>query len=477
MIYLQRLVIRQNKVIQDLTLEFEGMKPMTVFIGENGSGKTTILESLTAIFAALHQRVEAQKVVAPAFDFELWYWISEDKEIEGTSTAYIGAEKYIDVRVLGERNQPNTIRTIIGGDAFRKLSKSILPNIVIYYPGSSDTLLHTYQRFTDEQEKRLRTKATSSVEAYTRIQDLPVFYYQKQHFDMLLSTLLSFEYSDDIKNFFGQKLRIELVSGVPIVLFLKRNQFRKGAEAKEFWGADGEIKQFLEFIRKFAIHKAINEDEQSDSLSFSFTLKGWYQLREQYADEKTLFLMLNALDTSDLLAGFNIAFKRNGHLFPHFFLSEGERQLIITKGLSELLFNENTLFLLDEPNVFMHPSWQSSFMDELNEYTERASFIITTHSPIILSNIRDGHLIRMTAGQAEPITGHYYGRVYSDNLEDLLGTPARPTKPAREISELFDLLDEEKYEEAEPLLITLKQKYGDDDADLVRAQTMLNFYQ
>ena len=183
------------------------------------------------------------------------------------------------------------------------------------------------------------------------------------------------------------------------------------------------------------------------------------------------------LDVSGFLKGFNIAFKRNENLFPHFFLSEGERQLIVTKGLAELLFDDHTLFLMDEPNVFMHPVWQSSFMEELNQYTERASFVITTHSPIILSNTHEenAHLIRMTAGQAELIAGHYYGREYSDNLEDQMGTPAQPKQPAKEIADLFDLIDNDLYDDAEQLLIALRNKYGD-DTRLVRAQAMLNFY-
>ena len=160
----------------------------------------------------------------------------------------------------------------------------------------------------------------------------------------------------------------------------------------------------------------------------------------------------------------------------HNSLSEGEWQAVIIKGLTELLSSKHTLFLFNEPNVFIHSSWQSNFIEELYEYTEKASFVITTHSPIVLSNTIDGHLVRMTSGQAESVTGHYYGREYSANLEDLLGTPVRISAISKELQSLFDLIDKGHYDDAEIKLNTLRKTLGDDDTDIVRAQTMLNFY-
>ncbi|MBC7569553.1 MAG: AAA family ATPase [Spirosoma sp.] len=477
MIYLQRLVLRQNKVIQDLTLDFNGLKPMTVLIGENGSGKTTVLESLTAIFAALYQLVDGHKVTAPAFDFELTYLIKTEELIEETSMSRSDKTNFVEVIVSGERNVVASIKTIVGDNANRPLTKDLLPNLVIYYPGSSDTLLHTYQRFEQNSLDRLRSKPSNSVDAFSRIKEFPIFYYQNQHFDMLLATLLAFEYGD-VPQFLTNNLNISLINNSSIGLYIKPKQFKKDVGINEFWGSEGEVLRFLNFIREHADYEILNKKGVANNrLSFFFTQQGWYQLREQYVDEKSLFLMLNMLDASNLLGGFNIALRRNGNLFPHFFLSEGERQRIIIKGLAELLFSDHTLFLLDEPNVFMHPSWQNNFMEELSEYTNRANFIITTHSPIILSSIKDGHLIRMYAGQGEPIVGHYYGRQYSDNLEDFMGTPSRIAAVSEELRILFDMIDNEQYSDATSKLKELQKKYGSDDSDLIRAQAMLNFYQ
>ena len=57
-----------------------------------------------------------------------------------------------------------------------------------------------------ENKASLRRPITRSGES--RIKDLPVFYAQPIHYEMVLATLCSFEYSDEIDTFFAQKLRM-----------------------------------------------------------------------------------------------------------------------------------------------------------------------------------------------------------------------------------------------------------------------------
>jgi predicted ATPase len=459
MIYLQHVVIRNHKVIQNLTLDFAGQKPVTVLVGKNGAGKTTVLESLTAIFAALHQRVEGLPVQAPAFDFDLTYRIGDEAG-------------FVVVQVSGQHSQAKTLQTVIDGEAGRPLTKALLPNLVIYYPGASPVLKGLYQSFENDRKDSLRRRPTRSDES--RIKDLPIFYAQPIHYELLLATLCAYEY-----RFFREKLRVTVSDKTTVGLFIKPNQFRQGADWREFWGADGEVRRFLDTIRECSYSETFTDTSAGKGLSYVFNKQNWYDLRAAYGEEKTLFFLLNMLHASDLLDGIWVTLESVGDkksIFNHHVLSEGERQSVILKRLTELLYAENTLFLLDEPNVFMHPDWQSRFMDELSDYTERASFVITTHSPIMLSGISKGHLIRMVAGQAEPITGHYYGRQYSDNLEDILGVPARSPEFTTELQTLFNLIDEEEYDAADVKLTALREQLGDDDSDIVRAQTMLNFY-
>lgn len=66
---------------------------------------------------------------------------------------------------------------------------------------------------------------------------------------------------------------------------------------------------------------------------------------------------------------------------------------------SDVQFGSQVLLLLDEVDLYMHPEWQRRFLMLLaerlkKEYPERSiQLIITTHSPLVLSDIPSGNII------------------------------------------------------------------------------------
>lgn len=70
--------------------------------------------------------------------------------------------------------------------------------------------------------------------------------------------------------------------------------------------------------------------------------------------------------------------------FPINQLSSGEKQLIIL--LTEALLQKQapTIFLADEPELSLHISWQRKILPSLNELNPNAQIIVATHSPEIV---------------------------------------------------------------------------------------------
>lgn len=68
-------------------------------------------------------------------------------------------------------------------------------------------------------------------------------------------------------------------------------------------------------------------------------------------------------------------------------LSSGEKQLIIL--LAHLIFvkedNKIDIFIIDEPELSLHISWQEIFVDALMEASPNTQFILATHSPSIIA--------------------------------------------------------------------------------------------
>lgn len=72
-------------------------------------------------------------------------------------------------------------------------------------------------------------------------------------------------------------------------------------------------------------------------------------------------------------------------------LSDGEFQLMLTLGAVRLLGNEETLFLYDEPETHLNPSWRTRFYldyKEANRANGSAQALVSTHSPFLVSSLR-----------------------------------------------------------------------------------------
>ena len=69
-------------------------------------------------------------------------------------------------------------------------------------------------------------------------------------------------------------------------------------------------------------------------------------------------------------------------------LSSGEQHELVI--LYELLFrtSDNSLILIDEPELSQHVAWQETFVDDLEEMAKLSHFraILATHSPEIIAD-------------------------------------------------------------------------------------------
>lgn len=69
-------------------------------------------------------------------------------------------------------------------------------------------------------------------------------------------------------------------------------------------------------------------------------------------------------------------------------LSSGEMQIIVL--ITHLVFcehrKESSVFVIDEPELSLHLSWQEKFVDAILEASPSTQFILATHSPAIIAN-------------------------------------------------------------------------------------------
>jgi predicted ATP-binding protein involved in virulence len=84
--------------------------------------------------------------------------------------------------------------------------------------------------------------------------------------------------------------------------------------------------------------------------------------------------------------------RRASLLNPH----HGAKAASLTRGV----------VLIDELDLHLHPTWQRSIIEKLRCIFPNIQFICTTHSPFLIQSLRDGSELLMLAGQSIPNLGH-----------------------------------------------------------------------
>jgi predicted ATP-binding protein involved in virulence len=417
---LKRLYIKDYKILKDFTIEFpyDFKKYISVFIGANGSGKSTILEAIAQIFSNV-LNVEKSK-----FGFEIEYTLQNTNGEKSNQSSYYtfrlfsdDVAKPIHAFIFDDKVNIRYNSRVIKKGALRIDGKTIsfLPdNIVIYYSGLSDIMQELCKPHEEKISDAYRKGNTDISREF--------FYYRPEHFGIILMSLLSFEYGD-IPEFLKSKAKIEDIESFQILL--KKPSWHKDS-IESCWGAEGEVKKFLDFLKEQSLTDKNIRIKTSKGEKISVSLIGkntLYKIREFLIEEKKLFEILNIMLVDGLLdeISFSLIKMTDGKRQVFNILSEGEQQAITIKGLTEFLSGKNTLFLFDEPDTYLHPEWQRQFIPEIQMTIKETInsenyYLIATHSPNIVSGIEKDSLFVLEHGEIKEIPFNSYGK----NVESLL---------------------------------------------------------
>ncbi len=483
------LYIKNYKLLKDFAIHFS--KDVSILIGINGSGKSSILECVAQIFSDAYLQEKSK------FGFKLEYELRLEEIIEQTATTSEFKTDYIKVEIHAEKKDEKLFYKVYTGNdileketdiekKFGSLEKIFPSNIVIYYSGLADIMKKICQPHDEKLSVNFRKGNTNL--------HRPFFYFEPPLFNLILITLLSYEYGD-IPQFLSDRAKIKGFQSIQINL--RKPSWGKG-KINEWWGAKGEVKTFLDYLDSIGSPLIIEEGNTSKSNgnvvigawqneSLIITIVGQeklFEIREHFVEERTLFKILNTLLIDGFQPEVKFSFVQEDNTGQHSFnvLSEGEQQAIIIRGLIELVNNENTLFLFDEPDTYLHPSWQRNFIESINELSKNAEynnsqFLITTHSPQLLSNADPANcdVQIMEDGEIVKVTPKYYGRDISTILYEMMGVERRNKKVAKLLSVLFNTIEEEDLENSKVEYEKLTEILGEDDPAMVRAKLQLDY--
>lgn len=182
-----------------------------------------------------------------------------------------------------------------------------------------------------------------------------------------------------------------------------------------------------------------------------------------------------------------LSITKNEQVFKIKQLSDGEKMsiMLVCDIARQLTLNNNLYFnnalkgegivLIDEIDLHLHPSWQRAIIPALEKTFPNIQFIVTTHSPQVLSTVKKENVFILEDFKLVEETPHTYGQDSNSILYNIFGINERPEQAAQDFKQLYRLIDDEKFQEAEKMLEEMSEKYGYYDSEIVRAKMHLEF--
>jgi len=167
-------------------------------------------------------------------------------------------------------------------------------------------------------------------------------------------------------------------------------------------------------------------------------------------------------------------------------LSDGERGTLalvldLTRRLSQVNLTmidpaaqAEAVVLIDEIDLHLHPKWQRQIRRNLEAAFPRCQFIVTTHSPQVIGEVEHNRIQIIASGQVYSPT-HSFGVDSSRVLEEIMDADPRTQEVNALLSQISQEVGKQRYQSVRELLATLVGKLGEDDPEVTRIRTLLDF--
>lgn len=437
--HLHRLKLKSFRNLRDMQIRFDaylegdagedvrGRLKSHAVIGQNGTGKSNLIEAIVTIFRDLDLDSD------PSFDYELEYSIRGHYIRINADSA---KQKRPFVWVNGKAES----------QVFLTKNRHLLPShIFAYYSGRNERLEGLFQehqhRFNRRQEitaekvlpEQLLRNFTASESDIRAIEQLRkredtktlrqfgddklrrLFYCRGGHSQLVLLACLL---SDD--PIFAKVLNNLNIESLESALFVLKQPYRlrdlKDDDILEgdprFWYARGNVvSEFLDKLWQVAWapiehteSKAIDfrgrKEIQKQLYLFVPSKEKLKELGELVGTPGSFFRYAEGAYIGDLIEEVRITVKKrdeHGGKVSFTQLSEGELQMLTVLGLMRITSEDHCLFLLDEPDTHLNPIWKLRYFDDIEGVLKprdgaivhgESQIIITTHDPMMIGSLK-----------------------------------------------------------------------------------------
>ena len=130
--------------------------------------------------------------------------------------------------------------------------------------------------------------------------------------------------------------------------------------------------------------------------------------------------------------------------------------------------------LIDELDLHLHPKWQRQIVHNLTATFPRCQFIATTHSPQVIGEVPHER-IQIISDDKVYSPSHSFGVDSSRVLEEIMDVDPRSAKVKELLSTVSRVIGKEQFNQARDLVGQLVEHLGDEDPEVTRLRTLLDF--
>ena len=130
------------------------------------------------------------------------------------------------------------------------------------------------------------------------------------------------------------------------------------------------------------------------------------------------------------------------------------------------------IVLIDEIDMHLHPRWQWKILDALHNSFPKIQFIAATHSPIIILSFKDAKLLSIGQNGVEELSGAYAYSI-DDVVEYKQGSSGIPQELWQRKKEFEDAFYQRDKQSSQKALDGMKKLFGEDNTEVKRAEAKM----
>lgn len=333
------------------TYDFTDQDGYAALIGENGSGKSNLLEAIGLIFQSIFNKNEIP------FNYTITYKIGDSIYEKGNRITKKNGKSIKDTEI----EYPSSVIACYSGEDKR-----------LWILAYKDYYNHYFNKAIGENFY------------------IPsLLYIDKKCWEIALITLICAYDKPRINTYLNNCLGITDISDIHISFEIdegKRNMFKKHDALKWFNRVTNEglndINAKTLATTDIIPTSALAQREEKSKLIFQY-LYLLSQPEHKDGEPNRVQRLINSIDIKLKDVSF-------------YDLSEGEKKLILIECITKILGDNNSLLLLDEPDAHTHIARKKKLLESIETFGGQT--ILTTHSPVFVNLFKENNIFYLNGG-------------------------------------------------------------------------------